>query len=104
MASGRIKGFWRSGKPTCLSRGIPPTQIPAWILRSALLRRDRILRAPDPVIPAITCLLASMCLLASGGATGRSDPVGAGSGGCRSTIWLETGLEASAIEGGQHGS
>jgi hypothetical protein len=98
MASGRIKGFWRSGKPTCLSRGIPPTQIPAWILRSALLRRDRILRAPDRVIPAI------MCLLASGGATGRSDPVGAGSGGCRSTIWLETGLEASAIEGGQHGS
>jgi hypothetical protein len=104
MASGRIKGFWRSGKPTCLSRGIPPTQIPAWILRSALLRRDRILRAPDRVIRAIMRLLASMCLLAPGGATGRSDPAGAGSGGCRSTVWPETDLEASAIEGGQHGS
>jgi hypothetical protein len=23
---------------------------------------------------------------------------------CRSTIWLETDLEASAVEGGQHGS
>jgi hypothetical protein len=45
MASGRIKGFWRSGKPTCLSRGTAPAQIPAWILRSALLRRDRILRS-----------------------------------------------------------
>ena len=45
MASGRIKGFWRNGKPTCLSRGTAPAQIPAWILRSALLRRDRILRS-----------------------------------------------------------
>jgi len=71
MASGRIKGFWRSGKPTCLFRGTAPAQIPAWILRSALLRRDRIVRAPDRVIPAI------MRLPASGGVTGRSDPVGA---------------------------
>ena len=60
MASGRIKGFWRRVRKAHLFvQGNPPAQIPAWILRSALLRRDRILRSPDPVIPATRCLLAS---------------------------------------------